>query len=200
MRTPDTLQPSVSDPVYSIPMSTQSPIDNNVGEATRLTITMKVEVPSRKKIVYRAIQRRDGVIVEKPRYRPSSPEASTSNDGRSAVVSKISTITSKRDTITTQPDWMGRMDEHLAGIGAFEAGERAGNRTGKDYSRSWLQCGRSGYNEPSTGKATGNTIHVKKPAKWLGSSEQIFGEMALTVQCSAFLTSLRRGVHIEELA
>ena len=49
---------------------TQSQAD--VKETSRLAITVTVESRSRRKTVYRAVQRADGVIVERPRYRPST--------------------------------------------------------------------------------------------------------------------------------
>jgi hypothetical protein len=60
-------------------MSQLSDLDTAKGANARLNITMTIESKSRKKTVYRVAQRPDGVIVEKPRYRPS-PSTSNTRD------------------------------------------------------------------------------------------------------------------------
>lgn len=110
-----------------------NPHYNNVSieETARLTITMTVESRSKRKTVYRAVQRPDGIIVEKPRYCPSSsypPELSFQR--RQANF-----------RLTPPPGLTDPIRGMKRGGPAQRGGRALDGRTTK-------QLGRDGYNEP----------------------------------------------------
>src|SRR5262245_11913747 len=108
-----------------------------IEEKAHLTITMTIESKNRKKTIYRIFQRPDGVIVETPRYRPSSALLPNreSNASAMAVRAELSKIDKERSH-----NQRGANDD-LRGIGSWD-GELANQR------------GRDGYNGPTVAPLT----------------------------------------------
>lgn len=145
--TPSDTTPSSTALTMGTPPSADNEISSNAYETAHLTITMIIQSKSRKKTAYRVAQRPDGVIVEKPRYRPSSSSPAPVN--RESIFEKRSQIlelpqgTSKG----TQMNKEMRMSEDLRGVGGFAGGDRSIRRCGRDEYTGVFERGRGGYNE-----------------------------------------------------
>ncbi|KAF2251606.1 hypothetical protein BU26DRAFT_516401 [Trematosphaeria pertusa] len=124
--------------------TTPKPSNDVTLDDSRLSITMTIE-PSkpRKKPTYRAIQRPDGVIVEKPRYRPSSLTAST----KFKFEQRRTVLDIPRDREQDMhPRKEKRMDDDLRGLRVLEEG--LARPYENDAGEEVVERGRSGYNGP----------------------------------------------------
>lgn len=118
--------------------------DLTLDESSRLSITMTIESSKpRKELTYRAIQRPDGVVVEKPRYRPSTLTASTKIkfEQRRAV---LDVPRARKQDI--HPRNKKRMDDDLRGLRMLEEG--LARPYENDGYEGVVERGRSGYNGP----------------------------------------------------
>jgi hypothetical protein len=73
MRALDTTKEAALDGTRASNIVSHNHYGTEIRQESLLNIAMTIESKSRKKTVYRVAQRPDGVIVEKPRYRPSPP-------------------------------------------------------------------------------------------------------------------------------
>ncbi|KAF2677483.1 hypothetical protein K458DRAFT_160946 [Lentithecium fluviatile CBS 122367] len=163
MRGYDKTYPLSKAPSKSPRSYTYSETSININETSHLNITMAIESRSRKKTVYRVVQRSDGVIVEKPRYTPSpgppTPTRSIPLSEKRAQATElapgyIKPARSDRDT---------RMAEDLRGVGTFVGGEPTQPRDG--YYRAF-ERGRGGYNEVFGRGLDPVRRFLEKPGPW----------------------------------
>ncbi|KAF2184120.1 hypothetical protein K469DRAFT_710033 [Zopfia rhizophila CBS 207.26] len=132
MRSLSTNQTSVSLRDFNLDMSHV--------ESYNFHITIRNHEEPHKRIVYRAVQRADGVIVEKPRYRPSNGNPSPAVHFHKATPilthgRKAHRTTSILKIPTAYQQRVQLQDDLFQGIQPFE-------------SKAQVQCGRDGYNGP----------------------------------------------------
>jgi hypothetical protein len=134
MRALDTTKEAALDSTRASNIVSHNHYDTEIRQEARLNITMTIESKSRKKTVYRVAQRPDGVIVEKPRYRPSPPISICKTRGEAEDKGKEAVNKDGRD-----------------GFGeAVERGRSGYNKGGKDSNGQVFERGRSGYNNVFT--------------------------------------------------
>lgn len=104
-----------------------------IDSSAQLSITINIESKARKSTIYRAVQRADGVIVERPRYRPSISTPPTFQP-QIPTFQPSTTPTSKHRKLSQSR--IRRMDQDLRGIRTFDEELR------------FVECGRDGYNSP----------------------------------------------------
>ncbi|KAF2790756.1 hypothetical protein K505DRAFT_76333 [Melanomma pulvis-pyrius CBS 109.77] len=141
------------------PTSSQPPIPSNpsltITNTTALAISIKTLDPksknkdkTRTQLGYRAIQRPDGVVVEYPRYQPStspSPRPSPTLSTKTFEPKPLA-LTSPTKPISRTLQIQQLRDANLRGIRDFNA-ELARQR-GRDGYNGPVECGRGGYNTP----------------------------------------------------